>query len=234
MTEDQWKWYQTAAEFYKNEMATLGWRTNVFIVAQSILVGSFILLPVNRSHFISWAPANAFLVFAIGIALVGLFYCIVQYLSGKSAATAAEFWRAYMYELEKSTKESQDNSEEYATWHALRKYYREKRHELRWFDGCKQSKAPPLYERDLLCLKPGPASWVVSPAIFGLAWLIAIGLLLFWIAKPCPSQGMCLWTIMLGIYIVTIISIVLRFFYKPQKLWRWVEKTAIRELEKVQ
>lgn len=184
-------------------MATLGWRTNVFIVAQSILVGSFILLLVNRSHFLSWAPANAFLVFAIGIALVGLLYCIVHYLSGKSAATAAEFWRAYMYELEEEMM-GRGNSEVDTPWHALCKYYRgEESQELQWFKVCKQSeeqkcqtskteqskggksetpqdkqfKAPPSYERKLLCIKPSPASWFILPAIFGLAWLIAICLL---------------------------------------------------------
>lgn len=190
MTRDQWRWYQTAAEFYKNEMATLGWRTNVFIVAQSILVGGFILLLVNRLSSSIPFPKNVFLLF--GIATVGFLYCVVHLRSGWSASKAAAFWRAYMYELEEDSRKTEGNLEVGAPWHALCKYYREKRHELRWFKRCrqqkkweklfmrcKQIKALPLHERDLLNREPGPASWFILPAISGLAWLIAVGLVLW-------------------------------------------------------
>lgn len=244
MTEKQRSWYQTAAEFYGNEMATLGWRTNIFIVAQSILVGNFILLQVNRSRFISWAASNAFLVFAIGIALVGLLYCIVHYLSGKSAATAAEFWRAYICELEAPNK-TENNPWVCGPWHALCKYYRrEESQELRWFEVCKQSeeqncqtskteqskrgksktsqdkqfKAPPLYERKLLCIKPGPASWFILPAIFGLAWLIAVGLVL-WVTE-------LLWPWVLCLIVIALFS-VLAALNKPQRLWRPTQEVLI-------
>lgn len=246
MTEEQRRWYQTTAEFYKEEMATLGWRTNVFIVAQSILVGGFILLLTNRSDFIKLAPPNSFLWFAIGIALVGFLYCIVHYFSGKSAATAAEFWRAYMYELEAPNK-PENNPWVCEPWHALCEYYRrDESQQLQWVKDCEQPeeqncqassrkeksklpkeeqlKAPPLYERKLLCIKPGPASWFILPAIFGVAWLVAIGLVL-WVTKLWWSQSLCL-------PIVIALFSVLAALNWPQPLWRPVQGALIRVLRK--
>jgi len=250
MTEEQRSWYQTAAEFYGNEMATLGWRTNIFIVAQSILVGNFILLQVNRSRFISWAPSTAFLVFAIGIALVGFLYCIVHYFSGKSAARAAEFWRAYMYELEAPNK-PENNPWVCEPWHALCKYYRGKgNQQLQWGKDCKQSeeqncqaskteqskrgksktsqdkqpKVQPLYERKLLCIKPGPASWFILPAIFGLAWLALVGLML-WVTE-------LLWPWVLCLIVIAAFS-VLAALNKPQRLWRPTQEVLIWVLRRI-
>jgi hypothetical protein len=137
--------YNAAVQFYIDEIRSLGERTNAFLIVQSILVAAFVHIIISRASF-----PTAFGLIALGISAVGVLFCVLHYLAGRTGSHGASKWRRYMRRI--IEKKQPD-----APWEW---FYRDSEHSC-WYKY--------LYAR-----RPFPSSWLMSPAIFLLVWACAI------------------------------------------------------------
>lgn len=154
--------YNVAVQLHNQEFRTLGERTMAFLIVQSILVAAFVtILTIPPSTMKETLP-YAFYPFASGIIVVGISYCFLQYLAGRSGSQAAFRWRQYMRHIENNHPDTPWN------W-----FYADCQHthSERKFKGWWSRRH---CERCLLERPPLPSSWLISPAIFLLAWACAI------------------------------------------------------------
>jgi len=93
--EDIRNYYNAGIQQYNNEFRTLGDRANAFLLIQSILVAALVLIFTNLKE----APIPFGLV-AMGIILLGIFFCMLYIRAGRSGAHSAHAWRQYLLHLE--------------------------------------------------------------------------------------------------------------------------------------
>ena len=84
-------YYNTAVQLHNHEFRTLGERSNLLIVAQSILITAFVFILAWQSNF-----PYVFPYVASGIIMVGIIFCVLHHCSGRIGAQAAFKWRQYM------------------------------------------------------------------------------------------------------------------------------------------
>ena len=162
--------YNAAVQLHNQEFRALGERTTAFLIAQSILVAAFVHILTGRGHF-----PIAFEVIALGIIVIGILYCVLHYLAGQSGSQAAFRWRQYMMR-------HIENNDQDAPWN--------------WFyDHCEHTHegerhrnilARLLCEKCLLKRRPLPTAWLISPAIFFMAWIAAIISIIWKLGLPLP------------------------------------------------
>ena len=138
-------WYSAAAQFYNQELSNIGQRTAAFLIVQSILLAAFVPLLTNQQQL-----PIAFDIVAVGITIVGSMFCIIHYQSGESGAQTAFVWREYLLDRE--------NGHDDAPFHQFWELYRQR-----------------LFSQSTAGRPPMPVAWLVTPAIFVVVWLCALG-----------------------------------------------------------
>ncbi|MDD4876302.1 MAG: hypothetical protein PHQ86_04125 [Dehalococcoidales bacterium] len=179
--------YNAALQFYNSEFRTLGERTNIFLLSQSIFIAAIILLLNiynNKNYEILTIPV-------MGIILTAILFCSLQIRAGRSGAESAFAWREYMLTLEKSV--------DHAPWQQFSKefsnYFKFKDKKLGWIKY-----SGPLVE----CL-PLPSGWFFTPLIFILFW---IGSFIYILITYFGKADLCLefWiVIILGLIILHLL-----------------------------
>jgi hypothetical protein len=144
MGQEQPERYNTALELHNHEFRTLGERSNLFTVIQSILIGALVLIMIGQEEF-----GYVFPYMVAGVSLVGAIMCFLQYKSGLSGSENAFLWRKYMLSIENAVG---DTTSDNMPW--------------KWFYD--RYKGPGSLNKF-----PLPSVWLYTPTIFTLVWLIA-------------------------------------------------------------
>ena len=144
MDEEQRERYNTALELHNHEFRTLGERSNLFAVIQSILIGALILMMIGQNEFGYISP------YAIaGISFVGAIMCLLHHKSGLSGSENAFLWRQYMLSMENNVSDTPRGD---MPW--------------KWFHD--RYKGPGSLEKF-----PLPTAWLFTPTIFMCVWFVA-------------------------------------------------------------
>lgn len=150
--------YKTATELYSSSLRALEQRSNAFLLTQSILVSAFAIL----FYYFQSDINLALFVPTLGIILIGFVFSLVFYCSHQVTSKDAAFWRAYMRFLEGKFSTKNNDSSQEGPWQTFYKYVDNK--EGKGF-GTRGEAAKKL---------PAPILWLISPAIFCVAWIWAI------------------------------------------------------------
>lgn len=167
--------YNVALQLHNQEFRALGERTGAFLLIQSVLVAAFVTVLVSQNTF-----AYAFEFIALGIGLVGILYCIIHNHAGSSGSQAAFRWRQYLRSIE--------NNQENTPWNWVYEHCPHTCHGRGIIRFLTQLRC----ERCLLEKSPLPTTWLVSPAIFLLAWIVALVYVIIWyvLAPPPPISSL--------------------------------------------
>ena len=143
MTQEQLERYNAALELHNHEFRTLGERSNLFAVIQSILISALVLIMIGQEEFGYIFPYTV-----AGVSLVGAIICFLQYKSGLSGSENAFLWRKYMLSIENEVSGTPSDN---MPWKWFHDRYR----------GPGSLKKFPL-----------PSAWLYTPTIFTLVWLV--------------------------------------------------------------
>ncbi|MFC1982438.1 hypothetical protein ACFLV5_01420 [Chloroflexota bacterium] len=149
--------YRTATELYSSSLRALEQRASAFLTTQSLLVAAFAVLfisfysNINLSLFVS----------IIGICLIGFIISLTFYFYHQVTSKDAAFWRAYSRFLEDNFPEENKGINGQNPWQTFYKYAKNKEPK---YLGSRGDAAEKL---------PAPMLWLLSPAIFLIAWLCA-------------------------------------------------------------
>lgn len=141
MNQKQREYYNIALELHNHEFRTLGERSSLFAVIQSILISALALIITGQ-----WLFGYIFPYTVPGISLVGAIICFIQYKSGLSGSENAFLWRQYMLSIENN---SSDRPKDNMPWHWFYDRY----------SGPGSLKKFPL-----------PSVWLYTPTIFMFVW----------------------------------------------------------------
>ncbi len=149
--------YNTAVQFYNQEINMIAQRTNVFLLTQSILLVALVTF-LGKAGLFPYA-----LVFILwGISLLGSVFCLLHCFAGRNGAMAALYWQQCMEELDclptlwaRVKRVSEDVSKHEK--HAQKK------------NLCNLIPRM-LCWRCLLDKPPFPSSWLITPWLFSLVW----------------------------------------------------------------
>jgi hypothetical protein len=144
MKQEQRECYNAALELHNHEFRTLGERSSLFVVIQSILIGGLALTITGQGVFGYIFPYTV-----PGISLVGAIICLIQYKSGLSGSENAFLWRQYMLSIEHDTCDAAQNN---MPWNWFYNRYR----------GPGSLKKFPL-----------PSVWLYTPTVFTVVWSFA-------------------------------------------------------------
>jgi len=156
-------YYNAGIEQYSNEFRTLGERANAFLLTQSILVAALVLIFTNLKE----APIPFGLV-AMGIILLGIFFCMLYIRAGRSGAYSAYAWRKYLLHLENENPD--------APWNWFAKYFKGKTEKVKKEAKCCVTKylmkhrPEAIDEGALAKYLPLPNSWLFSTSAFLAVW----------------------------------------------------------------
>lgn len=140
----QREYYNAAMELHNHEFRTLGERSSLFAVIQSILISALALIITGQ-----WMFGYIFPYTVPGISLVGAIFCLIQYKSGLSGSENAFLWRQYMLSIECDARDIPPNN---MPWH--------------WFYH--------RYSNPGLLRKfPLPSVWLYTPTVFMFVWSCA-------------------------------------------------------------
>ena len=141
MKREQRERYNAALELHNHEFRTLGERSSLFVVIQSILIGGLALTITGQEVF-----GYVFPYIVPGISLVGAIICFIQYKAGLSGSENAFLWRQYMLSIENDASDTpQDN--------------------MPWQWLCRRYSNPGLLKKF-----PLPSAWLYIPTIFMFVW----------------------------------------------------------------
>ncbi len=143
--------YNTAVQFYNQEINMIAQRTNAFLLTQSILL-------VALATFLGKAGLFPYaLVFILwGISLLGSAFCLLHCFAGRNGAMGALYWRRCMEKLDRSP----------TLWSRVKRVSEDmSKHE-------KHIRILPKFGwRYLLDKPPFPSSWLITPMLFSLVWV---------------------------------------------------------------
>lgn len=144
MKQEQRECYNAALELHNHEFRTLGERSSLFAVIQSILISGLALTIIGQEVFGYIFPYTV-----PGISLIGAIICLIQYKSGLSGSENAFLWRQYMLSIENDTCDAPQNN---MPWH--------------WFQH--RYSNPGLFKKF-----PLPSVWLYTPTVFMVVWFLA-------------------------------------------------------------
>ncbi len=144
MDDKQRERYNAALELHNHEFRTLGERSNLFAVIQSILISALILIMIGQEEF-----GYVFPYAVAGISLVGAIMCFLHHKSGLSGSENAFLWRQYMLSIESDVSDTPPDD---MPW----KWFHDK------YRGPGSLKKFPL-----------PTAWLFTPTIFMCVWFVA-------------------------------------------------------------
>jgi len=177
--------YNAAVQLYNQEFRTLGERTTAFLIVQSILVAAFVTVLIIPAPTIEETLPYAFYLVLIGIIVVGILFCVLYYLAGRSGAQAAFRWRQYMLYIEHNQQDT--------PWNWVYNYCDEehKKHgeppqKRKVYTWLRNLFTRLQCERCLLERPPLPSAWLFSPAIFLMVWASAI---IYIVLSYMPQRG---------------------------------------------
>ena len=198
--------YKTATELYSSSLRALEQRSNAFLLTQSFLVGAFAIL----FYFFQSDINLALFVPTLGIILIGFVFSLVFYFSHQVTSKDAAFWRAYMRFLE--SKFSNKNE---GPWHLFYKYADNKEGKG-W--GTRGEATKKL---------PAPILWLISPAIFCVAWIWAL-LWTIQLFAHSSDSGTCSW-LWVALGISFSIAIIFHTIYR----WRKAKDNIYKEIQEL-
>jgi len=140
--------YGAAAQFHNHEFRTLGERTNLLLIVQSILISAYVLILVGQQSFGYIIPYAA-----SGIVLVGFLFCTLHIEGGRRSSQSAFVWRQYMRSIEQDCSNT--------PWNWYYSHYRD-------IEGRREASASEELGR-----LPWPTAWLATPAIFLTLWFLA-------------------------------------------------------------
>ena len=141
--EQKKEYYNAALELHNHEFRTLGERSSLFAVIQSILISALALIITGQ-----WVFGYIFPYTVSGISLVGAIICLIQYKSGLIGSENAFLWRQYMLSIEGDACDTPQNM----PWH--------------WFQHRYSNPG-------LLRKFPLPSVWLYTPTVFMFVWFFA-------------------------------------------------------------
>ena len=185
MNQKQREYYNVALELHNHEFRTLGERSSLFTVIQSILITALTLIITGQ-----WVFGYIFPYTVPGISLVGAIICFIQYKAGLSGSENAFLWRQYMLSIENN---SSDEPQDDMPWH--------------WF--CNRYTGPGSLKKF-----PLPSVWLYTPTIFMFVWFGAsayVPIRVFFDPSFASSSNRQI-AVIISIVISAIVFILLIFF----------------------
>jgi hypothetical protein len=168
--------HNAALQISNQESTTLGTRTNIFLVVQSILVAGLANIVISGIVALPYVFASV----VSGITIVGALYCLIQYKTGRQGALAAFRWRRYMRYIEENKEAGEPWQWFHEQWHHPKLAEWEKPsqreetnkarlvkklfHKLAWRLNWKTREATLLHKL------PWPSTWLFTPTIFSFIW----------------------------------------------------------------
>lgn len=146
--------YKVAAELYASSLRALEQRGMAFLLVQSLLATTY-----GALHC---CGAENLFILKMGIALLGIAFCFLTYVSGKTVAQGVWLWQKYMEDFEAAEGDKGNG-----LWHK----YKENGESFWLQKRCKGH-------------LPVPTLWVISPGFFLIAWVCAI-LIMFNVCTCC-------------------------------------------------
>jgi hypothetical protein len=185
MNQRQREYYNTALELHNHEFRTLGERSNLFAVIQSILISASALIIIGQREFGYIFPYTV-----SAISLVGAIICFLQYKSGLSGSENAFLWRQYMLSIE---SHASDRPKDNMPWH--------------WF--YRRYSGPGTLNKF-----PLPSVWLYTPTLFMFVWsgVSAYIPIRIWFDTTFATSSNRHLTLILSAVIGAIILILLLFF----------------------
>ena len=138
--------YRVAAELYSSSLRALEQRSMVFLVVQSLLAAGYAAL---FSQVVRNSDAT---ILMLGIALLGIAFCFIAYVAGRTVSQDVWLWKKCMQNLERNPRDK--------LWAKIEE-------DGRIF----------YFQRHCIDRLPGQTLWIISPALFLAAWLCTIGIL---------------------------------------------------------
>lgn len=138
--------YRVATELYSSSLRALEQRSMSFLIVQSLLVAGYAAL-FSRVVQNSYAT-----ILMLGVALLGIAFCFLAYVAGRTVSQDVWLWKKRMLNLESNQRD---------------KLWAEFKEDGKIF----------RFQRHCIDRLPGPTLWIISPALFLAAWLCAIGIL---------------------------------------------------------
>jgi len=195
MEDEQRERYNAALELHNHEFRTLGERSNLFAVIQSILISALFLIMIGQDEFGYIFPFTV-----AGISLVGAIICFLHYKSGLSGAENAFLWRQYMLSIENDVSNTPPENMPWKWFH----------HKYRGPGSLKKF--------------PLPTAWLFTPTVFTAVWLLASAYIPVRIGvdPSFASSSIRLAASVFSIVIAAIVFILLWFFIiqSAKYLWR--------------
>lgn len=138
--------YQTATELYTSSLRALEQRAMAFLIVQSLLVTSYATL------FSKYNGENSAIPHLVlyGVALLGIAFCILFYVAGRTVSQDTWLWRKRMQSLEKGTTDKL------------------------WSEFCEDGKKRFWLQKHCMDRLPAPTLWIISPALFFAIWICAL------------------------------------------------------------
>ena len=194
MKQEQLERYNAALELHNHEFRTLGERSNLFAVIQSILISALALIMIGQEEF-----GYIFPYMVAGVSLVGAIICFLQYKSGLSGSENAFLWRQYMLSIENDVSDTPSDN---MPWKWFYDRYR----------GPGSLKKFPL-----------PSAWLYTPTIFMLVWFVASAYIpvRIWFDTSFASSSIRQVALIISLIISVSVLILLLFFIIQSVKYRW-------------
>jgi len=202
MEEEQRERYNAALELHNHEFRTLGERSNLFAVIQSILISALVLIMIGQEEFGYVFPYTV-----AGISLVGAIICFLHYKSGLSGSENAFLWRQYMLSIENDVSDTPPDN---MPW----KWFHDK------YRGPGSLKKFPL-----------PTAWLFTPTIFMFVWFLASAYIpvRIWFDISFASSSIRQVAFIISIAISVSVLILLLFFIIQSAKYLWCANKFTRQ-----
>jgi len=209
--------HNDAIQLRNQESTTLGTRTNIFLVVQSVLVAGLANIIISGVTAVPYVFAGA----VSGMSILGSIYCLMQYIAGRQGALAAFRWQRYMRYVEEEKEPGEPWQWFYKQWHQRKLAEWENPTQIgepnkaRLIRRLLRKLAYPFIwktrETQLLYKLPWPSTWLFTPTIFSSVWFIAalyIGVRLCYATDPIRLSLDALWNTYLEFVLIAIIVVV--------------------------